>query len=315
MMALSAPGAFVQFDLPVLSQPFGPLAMSHLPDGRLVYAESGSFYLQDAFGLPALTPFTGEPAVDPSFIAVHDGSLAVAGGGGFGSSLLHRFDPATPAAPGFASFGAPVQNYQGVFRDADGLYVSGLYSGTTHGVQYVPTNGGAPKVIVENVSTYSAGMTRDAAGNLYVGDNDNGVVYRFTSAQLAAAIAGLALTPADGVTVHDFGGGGNIGSLAVDDAGNLWAAGWQANGIKVYRPSIGDELTLTPGFDNANYYVASFTRNGESYIAYVNQENPFSGNSRQVYGFDLAAQAIPEPHAAGLLVLGALALSRRRRHA
>lgn len=284
-LTLAARAGWVELPLPNLSGAFAPLAMDHLPDGRFLYAESGQFLLQDGFGSPAATAFTGEPFVDPSFIAVLDATRAVAGGGGFGTSDLYRFDPAAPAAPGFAALGLDIQNFQAVPRDAAGLYVGGIYTGVTHGVRYVAADGSVSKVIIENISTYSGGLARDAAGNLYVGDNDDGRVVRFSAAQLAGAIAGAPLDMGEGEFIHDFGGGGHIGSLAVDARGRVWATGWMQDGLRMYDPWADVDLQFIPGPTNANYTVLNFQRGGVDYVAYINQANPFAGGTAMRYGY------------------------------
>lgn len=310
-IVLDTRASWVDLSLPTLGSSYAPFAMAHLPDGRFVYADSGQFYRQDSFGSASYSAFSGEPAVDPSFIAIRaDGGQAVAGAGGFGASDLYTFDPNTPALSSFTSAGASFQNYQGVYRDAAGVYIGGLYAGFTHGVRYFALDGSVNQMLVTNVSTFSAGMAIDTAGNLYVGDTDNGEVRLFTSNQLAAAIGGLPLDMLDGALVYDFGGGGNVGSLAVDGVGRVWAAGYLHNGLRVYDPLLGTDVTVTPGLDNANYTVLSFTRNGESYVGYINQEDPSSGGSGMQYGYAPVGLAVPEP-GTGLLALLGLFLVRR----
>ena len=305
---------WTQFALPNLSGAFGPYTMSHLSDGRYVYAESGQFYQQASFGSAGYIAFGGEPAgLDPSFISIRNDGFAAAGSGGFGSSAIWAFDPSNPTTPNFAQPGAVLQNFQGVFRDDVSLYVSGLYEGFTHGVQYAALDGSVTKLIIGDVATFSAGMALDGSGNLFVGDTDDGKVYKFTAAQLAAAIAGSALTTADGQLVHDFGSGGNIGSLAVDGLGNVWAAGYLHNGLRVYAPDLDQEFSCIPNLDNANYSVYSFTRAGQSYVGYVNQADPYNGDTGMTYGYELAVNVVPEPAGLALLAIGGLAICARCR--
>jgi hypothetical protein len=162
-------------------------------------------------------------------------------------------------------------------------------------------------------------MTLDASGNLYVADNDDGAVYKFTALQLEAAITSAPLTLASGQLVHDFGDGGNVGSLAVDGLGRVWTAGWNQEGLKVYNPGLDQEFAYIPGLTNTNYKVGTFTRGGTNYVAYLNQADPGHSGTVQTYGFDLAElYAIPEPGTLGLLVLagssfGALFIMRKLR--
>jgi hypothetical protein len=316
-LAKTSSADWVQFALPSLSASFSPVAIGHLSDGRYVYAEGGQFYQQDAWGGAAYSSYSGEPVgVDPSFVAIRSDDTAVAGGGGFGPSALYSFDPSNLAAPGFAASPFTLPNYQGVFRNDHGLYINGVNSGFTNGVSYVTMDGSTNKLIIADISLYSAGFALDGAGNLFVGDNDDGRVYRFTAAQLESAIVGAPLTVADGAFVHDFGTGGDIGSMAIDGLGRVWVAGYLNNGIRVYNPDLDQEFGYIPNLTNANYFVSSFTRGGEHYIAYVNEENPFSSGTDVHYGYDLAASlAIPEPGTLALLGCGAAAILRRRQRA
>ncbi len=315
LVAFPVHASWTQFGLQPLSGAFSPFAMGHLPDGRYVYGEGNSFYAQDAWGSAAYSTFAGVPGgVDPSFIAVRSDTSAVAGGGGFGESALQTFNPSDLLTPAFAATSFTIQNYQGVLKDSSSMYIAGLYEGFTHGVSYVALDGSINKVILTNVSTFSAGFTIDGFGNLYVGDTDDGTVYLFTDAQLSAAISGTPLSLADGQLVYDFGEGGNIGTIAVDGLGRLWAAGYLHNGLRVYDPNLAAEASFIPGFDNSSYSVHTFTRDGSSYVAYINQENPFAGSTAMNYGYDLANNlVVPEPAAGLLVALGAFVAGWRNR--
>lgn len=316
-----ARASWIQFELPHLSQPFGGTALAHLPDGSYVFAETGNLYLQDAWGAASYTAFDNEPSgMDPSFVAVWDGTMAAAGHGGWGASAIYTFNPSVPTSPGFTNIGVTLQNFHGVFREGLSLYTGGADTGPGgdhHGIRYLTLDGSVNRMVVDDVSVYSAGFAIDSDGNLYVGDNDDGRVYRFTKAQLDGAIGGTPLLVGDGEMIHDFGDGGNIGSLAVDADGRVWAAGWQENGIKVYNASLGQEFTYVPNLDNANYKVATFSRAGTSYAAWLNQANPFSGDTEQYYGYAPSAEyAIPEPSVLAMSLVGGLAallLWRRKR--
>lgn len=314
VVALTVPAtlfaSWIQFDLPTLSSAWGPTALAHLPDGRYVFAENGSFYLQDAWNSASYSAYSGEPSTDPSFIGIYDGTHAVAGRGTWAASDMDVFDPSSLSSPGFSSVGVSLQNYHGVIRDASSVYVGGSdtgVGGNHHGIRYVTLDGSVNKVVIDDISVYSCGFAIDAGGNLYVGDNDDGCVYRFTAAQLGGAIAGSALSIGDGEFIYDFGGGGNLGTLAVDGHGRVWATGWQQVGLKVYNPSLAQEFTYVPGLANTDYKVAAFYREGVPYIAYLNQANAGQNGSAQYYGFDeAAAYAIPEPGTLALLGTGVL---------
>ena len=204
--------------LPNLADVYSPTAVANLPDGRYIFANEGNYYLQDAFGSASYTAYSNVAPgnnADPSFIAVWDSTHAIAGGGTFGTSDLYSFNPSSTLAPTFTANGLSLQNYSGVYRDANSLYVGGVNgTGSTHAISYVNLNTETTKVIIDNISTYSGGFARDAAGDLYVGDTDNGNVYEFTAAQLTLAISGSALSITNGTFVHQFnnwagdGGGG-----------------------------------------------------------------------------------------------------------
>jgi hypothetical protein len=310
---------WTQFSLPNLSDAFAPTAITALPDGRYVFAMQGAYYRQDAFGAPGFTAYSnvspGDNA-DPSFLAVWDATRALAGGGGFGASDLYRFDPSALTSPAFTAQGLSLQNYSGVFRDAASLYVGGGngsagngFGGQKHSISFVDLATATSKVIIDNVSTFSGAFAQDAAGNLYVGNTDNGNVYKFTAAQLSLAITGSALTLADGALVyHSIN---SLGTMAVDALGRIWTSGFLANGLQVYDPLTGIETTIVPALTNANYMVTAFSVDGQGYVAYANQANPFQSGTAQYYGF----MAVPEPATWVLVVagLGVVAAIRCRR--
>lgn len=301
-----------QYDLPSFSGFTGPI-VSQLSDGRFVYGQGGNLYLQDTWGQSNVTAYTSTPSgVDPSMIAVWDASTGVIGSGGSGYSALFSFTPSSTASS-FASVGTNY-NYAGVFANSSALYLVGAsFANTTNSLRYMTLDGSVNKTLIDYVSTYSAGIARDASGNLYVGNNDDGAVYKFTSSQLANAITGSALTMASGTVVHNFGAGGNLGSLAVDGSGRLWAAGWQTTGITMFDPNTSQESTFVPGLSNQNYVVSTFTKGGVSYVSYVNNSGWTPGDA-VTYGVAVAA-AVPEPGAIALVGTGlaVLFLHRRRR--
>ncbi|HUI08648.1 MAG TPA: PEP-CTERM sorting domain-containing protein [Verrucomicrobiae bacterium] len=303
---------WIQFPLPNLSEGYSPTALAHLPDGRYLFANQGTYYRQDAFGSAGYTAYSnvspGDSA-DPSFVAVWDATHAVAGGGGFGASDLYRFDPSSLGAPTFVAQGLSLQNYSGVFRDATSLYVGGANgTGSTHSISYIDLISATTKVIIDNISTYSCDFAQDASGNLYVGDNDDGKVYKFTAAQLSLAISGSALAISDGTFVHQFDDG--LGTMAVDGEGRIWSAGWMANGLQAYDPVSNTEFAVIPGLTNANYKVTTFTAGGQDYVAFMDQANPGQAGTAQYYGYE----AIPEPGTFALALAGLVVLPLCRRN-
>ena len=293
---------WTQFSLPNLSDAFAPTALSHLPDGRYLFANQGTYYRQDTFGSAGYTAYSNVApgnAADPSFMAIWDATHAVAGGGGFGPSDLYLFNPSSLTAPAFAAQGLSIQNYSGVFRDATSLYVGGGNgTNSTHSISYVDLNTATTKVIIDDISTFSCGFAQDAAGNLYVGDNDDHKVYKFTAAQLSLAITGTPLAITDGTFVYQ--SINSLGTMAVDGLGRIWSAGFLANGLQVYDPVSNAETTVIPGLTNANYTVTTFSVGGQDYVAYTDQTNPLQAGTAQFYGYE----AIPEPATLGLVAAG-----------
>jgi len=306
---------WTQFSLPNLTDAFSPTAVTVLPDGQYVFANEGAYYLQDAFGSAGYAAFSNTSpgnGADPSFLAVWDSTHAIAGGGGFGASDLYRFNPSSLTAPSFTAQGLSLQNFSGVFRDANSLYVGGENgSNSTHAISYVDLTTDTFKVIIDNISTFSCAFAQDAAGNLYVGDNDNQKVYKFTAAQLSLAISGAPLSITDGTFLYQ--SGNSLGSMAVDGLGRIWSSGFLENGLQVYDPSLNTETTVIPDLTNANYMVTTFSVSNQSYVAYTDEANPFQGGTAQYYGFE----AVPEPGTFGLVFTGLAALAvyrRKRRH-
>ncbi len=302
---------WTQFSLPNLTDAFSPTAITVLPDGQYVFANEGTYYQQNAFGLPSYTAYNnvspGDSA-DPSFLAVWDGTHAVAGGGGFGASDLYQFNPASLSAPSFTAQGLSLQNFSGVFRDANSLYVGGGNgTNSTHAISYVNLATDTTKVIIDDISTYSCAFAQDSAGDLYVGDEDNQKVYKFTAAQLNLAISGSPLSITNGTFVYQ--SINSLGSMAIDGQGRIWTSGYLANGLQVFDPVSDTETTVVPGLTNANYMVTTFSVSGQNYVGYTDEANPFEGGTAQYYGFE----AVPEPGAFGLTAAGVIALAVCRR--
>ncbi len=313
--AQSLHAAWTSNSLPVLSMDFGSYRLGQMADGRLVYGTNDDLDRQSSFGgafvlddySATIPPFTW----DPSSVAIYNDTLGAIGAGTFGPSEIYIFNPTNLGTAFTAIPGLTLQNYSLVFRDSTSLYVGGN-NGTNdrHAISYV-TLAGAQKVIIDDISLYSADFAIDIGGNLYVSDNDDRKLYKFSVQQLNAAIAGAPLSIADGLYLTTTA---KNGSLAVDGFGRIWSAGYQTNGIDVFDPADGGTKSFVPALANKNYVVDTFSVGGESYVAYVNASGAFAG-AALTYGYQRAADLVPEPGSVLLFVSGVagLALRRRRR--
>jgi len=303
--------AWTTIDIGTTSAQWFTSAFGNLPDGRLIYGEHGNIFLQDSWGSSSFTAYSAVPSgMDPSLIAVYDNSAALIGSGGWGASDVYSFTPNSTGSS-FSSV-ANIQNYDAVFKDADGFYLSGASTGTgndRHGVRYMSVDGAVNKVVIDDISQYSSGMALDSGGNLYVADNDDDKVFRFTGTQLENAILGTALSIDDGELIYDFAAG-MTGSIAVDSEGVLWAAGWGANGFVSYDPVLDELSRYTPGADNTNYKLGTFSDGSKNYVAFLNADGTSTG-SKLLYGY-ADASLVPEPGSALLALCGLLAFGIRR---
>ncbi len=287
----SSAQAWTRFDLPPLvsSAPhYGAVALGHFADGSFIYGNNDQLYVQKTFGAAGLTTLASPPdaGVDPSFIAVLNGKLAVAGaGGGFGNTGLFKFDP-TASSPDYVSI-ASLQNYSGVMRNATSLYVTGDNGTGGKDAVSVVTLGGSLQIVIDQISVYSGDIARDAAGNLFVGDDGNFGVYKFTAAQLNTALANhTTLTVADGVLIHQFPTD-VVGSLAIDGRGRVWAAGFGSTGVFWWDPVQKLGGSLAPQGNSGAYKLTAFSAGGKDYIGFVWQAG-FTPGDRVVYSYDLA---------------------------
>jgi hypothetical protein len=318
--------AWVTLDLPDLTAPAGGagvLAYSNLPDGRLVYGNNQALYVQNNFGAAAVTSFATPPNMDPSFVTVLTSTTAVFGVGEFTNTPVYQFNPSTPATPGyFSPSNNTLQNYAAARAGTSGVYVAGQNDvDGSNSISYVTLAGAQPQQIVDPAGEFSAGLAVDAGGNVYVGDNDNNSVYKFTAAQIQNAIRNsTALTLSNGLLLHTFASD-VVGSLAVDAEGRIWAAGFGAPGLFFFNPGNGNAGVLDPENNAADlsgaYNVGAFSANGTDYVSFVWQSD-FSNGSSVVYGYD-TVQNVPEPAQSALLAavaaMGVAWAWRKRRRA
>jgi len=311
--AVSARAAWTSLSLPNLTVDFGSYQMAQLSDGRLVFATDSDIDRQTAFqisGAASLEDYANAVSWVPSSVSVFSDTLGVVGKGSFGASQLFTFDPSNLATPFTPIPNVSLQDYTVLFRDASSLYVGGLNgTGGKHAVSYVALDG-TSRLLIDDVSTYSGAMALDAAGNLFVTDNDDLALYEFPAAQLSLAIAtNHVLTVSDGnflTTLH------RNSSLSIDALGRVWTAGFQGNGLEMFDPGNGLFTRFTPALANTNYVVSTFTAAGTNYVAYLNASG-FSQGSAITYGFDRLENLVPEPASGALLLAGLAVCARRRR--
>lgn len=292
---------------------------THLPDGRFALGTGGTVSVQKTFGNMSVNAVpTGEVTVDPSFIAVSSATTGIVGAGGFtGPSGLHPFNPSTPASGITATAIATLQNYNGVFwkhpsSGREGWLIGGG-NGTAgaHNITFVSTDGAHVGPVTGDLSTFSGGIAVDPQGHLYAAlfetfgspnEADAEKVFKFTAAQVDAAVAAvIAGTPApvaraSGTMIFQFQ---SAASLAVDELGRIWAAGFKTNHLQVFDPALNASRTFTPDhapLANAdgppNYQVSTFTRNGVNHVSYLAIDSFYTLPSDIAYGYRPAEQLV-----------------------
>ncbi len=279
--------------------------IGHLSDGRFIYGHSGSLFQQDTFGGNAVSTYANDPAGDYSFV-----TSQFLGIGGFSAAPVYSFTGGNTSTA-FANISSS-QVYQAVNYDASSMILVGTAGGNSDLAHL--TASGNYTTLIDNISSFSGAIARDASGNVYVADNDDFNIYEFTAAQINSAILGTPLTMGEGTLVANLG---VSGSLAVDSTTNrLYASGWQMNGVQVYDMTLSQSGSFTPGFVNANYQVNTFSDGANNYVGWITRSD-WNGGDAVTYGYDLVSQvAIPEPSvflllASGGMVLWLLRLRRR----
>jgi hypothetical protein len=152
------------FSLPGPNVNFSQVLYDPLPDGRLLLLNGSTVSVETApktgtFSTLGVIPGFNVP-FGPSFLAVSpDGTRAAAGTNGGGSIAV--FNTSNPTV---------VTNYG--MQDSSGEWVDNRYLAvanfsTTSGVQVLDTTTSTVKQVIANIAGSSAGVTVDAAGNLY----------------------------------------------------------------------------------------------------------------------------------------------------
>lgn len=311
----------------------GNVLLDALPDGRLLLLNGNEVLAETAVQsgafatLGALPGFA--PSFGPSFLSVSpDGTRAATGDG---AGTLYVFDPANPAT----GAGYAVADYDATWIDNQTLAVANF-----NGVDVFDTVSLTTTNLIQNVGGASAGITLDAAGNLYTGNgfdfaaggSDTGWVKGFTAAAWQDALANG--TPIDfenaGTPVADlltagtltfdamgnlmvgggdfFGGSGDFGYAALVDAAavaDAWANPQAAPPITAASPATDLRTITSPAGAIAAMQGSGWNYNpatGELYLSY------YRGDTVAVYG-------VPEPAGVAMALTAALAaaLARRQR--
>lgn len=312
-LSLTAPfaQAWTEIALPPLTGNFVSYRTAFLPDGRFLYGTGSSLSREDAFGGSSRSDYANPQAWDPSFAALFSNSLGVIGVGGFsGPSQIHTFDPSDLNTAFTPIPALSIQNYSGLFHDGSSLLVGGGNgTGGSHSVNYVTLDGTTNKVIIDNISMFSSDFARDSSGNLYVSDNDDLKLYKFTAQQISDAIIGMsALSITDGVLVTTLN---KAGSIAIDSQGRIWSAGFQSHGLDLFDSAAGTTTSFVPGFVNTNYVVSTFTDGSTAYVGYLNANGFLTGDALN-FGYESDATLVPEPSGSLLFVTGQMLLTTRR---
>lgn len=288
-----------------------------LPDGRFLFAQgnywSGDptrFRIQRAWADAATDETASSIGVDPSFLCVKDATTALIGTGGWTPSAVYACNPTDLSTPSsYLQKGTALQNYQAIYWQnpaqptQEGWILVGT-NGTSarNALTFLSSDGTMQKRIVDSISTYSSGLTKDAQGNVFVAtyetEGASDCVYRFTTAQIASAITNSPLSLVDGEFLFDFQ---SASSLAVDGLGRIWASGWELPGtIEVWDPSTGAATQITPTHPALNgatcpaYSLATFEKNGTSYIAFLARD--FFDSSREIFYGYAEAETIVVPN-------------------
>lgn len=296
--------AWTTLSLPTTTS-WGNTTIGHLPDGRFLYGHNGSLVQQSTFGSSPVSAYTNAPAGDYGFV-----TSQFVGLGGFGPAPVYSYS-ASALATAFSSISSAYQVYHAVNYDTTSMLLVGTAGGNSD-LAYLNTSG-TYVTLIDGISTYSGGIASDSFGNVYVADDDDRNIYKFTSAQIAGAIGGTALTMANGTLIANLG---VSGSLAVDTATNrIYASGWQLNGIQVFDITLSQSGTIVPGLANSNYQVTTFSDGSNQYVGWIDRGG-WTGTDSLTYGYDISSLVpVPEPSALGMLMMpaGAWLLLRRLR--
>ena len=311
----------------------GNVLLDALPDGRLLAVNGSAALVETAVGsgtfasLGAVGGYA-PPSFGGSFLTVSpDGTRAAVGANGSGQVTV--FNTATPATA--TTFGGAQYDFDAAWADNSRLAVS-----NSAGVQILNTTTGGATTVVTDVGGASAGVAFDAAGNLYTG---NGYDYDATSGSSTGTIKAFSKTAwqaaLTGGTAADFEATGtavakllSAGSLGFDKSGNFYVGGGDFFGgsgdfgyaalvsASAVQNALAGGAVVTASSD------ASALRKFASPAATVSADespiwvyNDATGDLDLRY-FDesgVTVYGVPEPTMLAGVLLGGLAMLRRRR--
>ena len=314
----------------------GNVLFDALPDGRLLALNGPAVSVESA---PKSGTFTAlgtipgfAPSFGPSFLAVSpDGTRAAAGSNGGGSVVV--FDTGNPTS----ATSHAMQDFSGEWFDNRYLAVANFTSGST--VQILDTNAPSVTTVINNIGGFSAGISFDAAGNLYTGNatdtaaggSSTGWVKAFSAASWQNALT--TSTPlnfetsgspiVDLLTAYPigfdnsgnmfagggdfYGGSGDYGYAALVDAAAIASALASPQSSPPIAPASSTAVLrkfASPPATIDSSLPPGWAYNaatGELYLNYI-----YGNGTVDVYS------AVPEPAGIVLLVIGGLALVANR---
>ncbi|MFQ5492136.1 MAG: hypothetical protein ACE5GE_15575 [Phycisphaerae bacterium] len=320
------------FDLPG-----GASVFNVLTDGRVIALSGADIYVESApgsrsFNVQGALAGMDVPGFGSSFLSVSpDGSkFAVGNGGGatFGNFQVGVFDTATLTGDWFSA-----SHFDAAWLDGSRLAVTAGSFGSPARVTLLDTTSADPAnpinpSIIDNIGGSSAGITFDAAGNLYTGNgfdldgavgSNTGDLKIFDAATLASAIGGGGVL--DFETQGAFLGRLlSASSLGFDDEGNLFVGGGD-----LFGSGDGDYAGLV----RSGAVAGVLSGGGPVDVLDPNQVRRFDPDGVSAQNFyDLAfnptlgelyvrqgqtVYVLPEPSMVVLLCAGGLILRRPRR--
>ncbi len=315
-----------------LALPSGATEFGVLPDGRLITVAGASVFVETAtgsggFGLQGTLPGADFPSFGPAFVRVSpDGSRVAVGsngGPGFDDYRVGVFALSDLTGDWFSA-----GHFDGRWYDDTHLALTAGEFGQPAVVTLLDTDSADPSnpanpAIVTGIGGASAGIAFDAAGNLYTGNgfagagpSGTGAVKYFLYSDWSAA--GPVDFENQGLLIVDVL---SAGALGFDPEGNLYvgggdfAAGELDFAALVRSSAVADAIAgngpadpLDPAevrpFDpdqanNFNFYDLDY--NDVTDTLYIRE------------GGTVYTYVVPEPGSLGLLVLGGIWLTGRRR--